>query len=163
MESTGAKQSREKSANPSVVSPAEQRMPPASPVAHEARVTPARISVADKKAVGYGLPCSRCHAYYPSDMHACPICKSPDRVSASAPVMHTAAPVPVAAPQATEAHLDDERERFLKELKSHAFASHTQINPETTFRCVLDHQHTGATEPAAVCHSCYSHARQQSA
>ena len=171
MESTGAKQSREKSANPSVVSPAEQRMPPASPVAHEARVTPARISVADKKAVGYGLPCSRCHAYYPSDMHACPICKSPDRISSSAPVMHTTAPTPAAAQRAAEAQIagtqiagtqiDDERERFLKELKSQAFASHTQINAAATFRCVLDHQHSGATEPAAVCHSCYGDVRQQ--
>lgn len=157
METTGAKQAREKSVSPAVVSTSEQRMPPAAPVAP---VSPARVSVADKKMVGYGLPCSRCHAYYPSDMSACPICKSPDRVSPSAPVMHTTAPVRVAAQQATPAQ-DDERERFLKELKSQAFASHTQINPEATFRCVLDHQHSGATEPAAVCHSCYSDVRQQ--
>lgn len=158
METTATKRARENTVSSAVVSAPEHRMPPATP---RPPVGPARISVADKKAVGYGLPCSRCHAYYPSDMHACPICKSPDRVSASAPVMHTAAPVPAAAPQPTEAQIDDERERFLKELKSHAFASHTQINPEATFRCVLDHQHTGATEPAAVCHSCYSDARQQ--
>jgi hypothetical protein len=158
METTGAKQAREKSVSPAVVSTSEQRMPPAAPGAPSA---PARVSVADKKAVGYGLPCSRCHAYYPSDMNACPICKSPDRVSPSAPVMHKTATVPVAAQQATPGQIDDERERFLKELKSQAFASHTQINPEATFRCVLDHQHSGATEPAAVCHSCYSDVRQQ--
>jgi hypothetical protein len=29
----------------------------------------------------YGLPCSKCHAYYSADMSACPICKSPDRES----------------------------------------------------------------------------------
>ena len=28
----------------------------------------------------YGLPCSKCHAYYSADMQVCPICKSPDRV-----------------------------------------------------------------------------------
>jgi RNA polymerase subunit RPABC4/transcription elongation factor Spt4 len=163
METTAAKQAREKSANPAVVKPAEQRMPPAPLVAHEAPTAPARISVADKKAIGYGLPCSRCHAYYPSDMHACPICKSPDRVSPSAPVMHTTAPTPAAAAQTTEAQIqiDDERERFLKELKSQAFASHTQINAAATFRCVLEHQHSGATEPAAVCHTCYGDVRQQ--
>jgi hypothetical protein len=59
------------------------------------------------------------------------------------------------------AQIDDERERFLKELKSQAFASHTQINAAATFRCVLTHQHSGATEPAAVCHSCYSEVRQE--
>ena len=67
-----------------------------------------------------------------------------------------------AVPQpATGAPIDDDRERFLKELKSQAFASHTQINAAATFRCVLEHQHSGATEPAAVCHSCYGEARQQ--
>src|ERR1700681_2215971 len=64
-------------------------------------------------------------------------------------------------PSATGAQIDDDRERFLKELKSQAFASHTQINAAATFRCVLEHQHSGATEPAAVCHSCYGEARQQ--
>ncbi len=32
------------------------------------------------KAQLYGLPCSKCHAYYPANMQVCPICKSPDRV-----------------------------------------------------------------------------------
>lgn len=112
----------------------------------------------EKKPVGYGLPCSRCHAYYPADMHACPICKSPERVSPTAPVVHSMIAV---APPTTAPQIDDDRERFLKELKSQAFASHTQINTAATFRCVLEHQHSGATEPAAVCHSCYSEARQQ--
>ncbi len=113
---------------------------------------------ADKKPAGYGLPCASCHAYYPADMHACPICKSPDRVSPNAPVIHS---MVSAAPQPATTQIDDDRERFLKELKSKAFASHTQFNAAATFLCVLEHQHTGATEPAAVCHSCYSEARQQ--
>ena len=113
----------------------------------------------EKKAIGYGLPCSRCHAYYPADMHVCPICKSPDRVSPTAP---GSAAVASAAPQpAAGAAIDSERERLLKELKSQAFASHTQINAAATFRCVLEHQHSGATEPAAVCHTCYGEVRQQ--
>jgi hypothetical protein len=68
---------------------------------------------------------------------------------------------PAAPPVASSAPIDDDRERFLKELKSQAFASHTQINAAATFRCVLQHQHSGATEPAAVCHNCYSEVRQQ--
>jgi hypothetical protein len=124
----------------------------------------------EKKAIGYGLPCSKCHAYYPADMHACPICKSPDRVSPGEPVAQSAAPAaPQPASQATTGtqvdiniiNVNDDRERFLKELKSQAFALHTQVNAAATFRCVLQHQHSGATEPAAVCHSCYSEARQQ--
>jgi hypothetical protein len=149
METTAAKQAREKSANPAAISTPERRVPQES----------APGLPPEKKAVGYGMPCSRCHAYYPADMHVCPICKSPDRVSPTAPVMHS---MPSAVPQAaTGAQIDDDRDRFLKELKSQAFASHTQINTAATFRCVLEHQHSGATEPAAVCHSCYGEARQQ--
>lgn len=131
-------------------------MPPAGP--HGAPAL-------EKRAVGYGLPCSRCHAYYTADLPACPICKSPDRVSPTAPVAHiTVAPPPAAqasSPLPAIAPIDNDRERFLKELKSQAFASHTQINAAATFRCVLEHQHSGATEPAAVCHTCYSEVRQQ--
>jgi hypothetical protein len=116
-------------------------------------------SASEKKFTGYGLPCSHCHAYYPADMKACPICRCPERVSPTAPVVHSM--VAAAPKSATSAGIDDERERLLKELKSQAFASHTQINTAATFRCVLEHQHTGATEPAAVCHSCYSEVRQQ--
>ena len=149
METTAAKQAREKSVNPAVVSTPERHVPHG----------PAPGIPSEKKAIGYGMPCSRCHAYYPADMHACPICKSPDRVSPTEPVVHS---MPSAVPlPATGAQIDDDRERFLKELKSQAFASHTQINAAATFRCVLEHQHSGATEPAAVCHSCYGEARQQ--
>ena len=140
-------------------------MPPGS--------APEAASAPEKKAVGYGLPCSHCHAYYPADMHVCPICKSPDRVSPTKSVSYSTAP---AAPQPeaqvttgapskininTNSNIDDDRERFLKELKSQAFALHTQVNAAATFRCVLQHQHNGASEPAAVCHTCYGEARQQ--
>lgn len=126
-------------------------------------------AASDKKAVGYGLPCSRCHAYYPADMHVCPICKSPDRVSAMESAKHStasAAPQPASqlstgVPANININIDDDRERFLKELKSQAFALHTQVNAAATFRCVLQHQHHGASEPAAVCHTCYGEARQQ--
>ena len=112
----------------------------------------------EKSAVGYGLPCSRCRAYYPADMTACPICKSPQRVSASAPAALAVTP---AAPQAEAgAPRNDDRERFLRELKSQAFASHTQINAAATFRCALEHRHSGSSEPAAVCHTCYSELKQ---
>ncbi|MGD1214909.1 MAG: hypothetical protein ABR861_07970 [Terriglobales bacterium] len=151
METSAAKQAQEKSVNPAVLSTQERRMPQVS-----APVVP---SAPEKKAIGYGLPCSRCHAYYPADMHVCPICKSPDRVSPTGSVAHSM--VSAASQPATGAQIDDDRERFLKELKSQAFASHTQINAAATFRCVLEHQHSGATEPAAVCHSCYGEVRQQ--
>jgi len=146
MESTAARQAqiKDKSVNPAALPTSARHVP--------------GISAPEKKSIGYGLPCSRCHAYYPADMQACPICKSPERVPANgpAPSRNSAAAAP-----ATSVQIDDDRERFLKDLKSQAFASHTQINAAATFRCVLEHQHQGSSEPAAVCHNCYSEARQQ--
>jgi len=151
MEATAAKLAQEKFVNPAALSTPERHMPQ--------RPGPAASPALEKKLVGYGLPCSRCHAYYPADMHVCPICKSPHRVSPAGPVVHSmAASVLQPAPGS---QIDEERERLLKELKSEAFASHTQINAAVTFRCVLQHQHTGATEPAAVCHTCYGDVRQE--
>ncbi len=150
MGTTATRQVRETSANPAAFSTSERHLPPGI--------------ASDKKAVGYGLPCSRCHAYYPADMPACPICQSPERVSPNelgpppAPAAETQA---TAAATAGAAPLDEERERLLKELKTQAFAAHTQINTATSFHCALKHQHSGATEPAAVCESCYSQVRRQ--
>jgi hypothetical protein len=150
MESRAVQPAKEKAVNPAAISGQERPAPAKS--AHAA--TPSQNS----KSVGYGLPCSRCRAYYPADMTACPICKSTERV---APTAEPARPlVPVAAQPESSAQLDNDRERFLKELKSQAFASHTQINAAATFRCVLEHQHNGSSEPAAVCHSCYSELKQ---
>ena len=142
MESTGAKQARERFVNPPAV-PSNVAAP------RVARTT-------EPKSIGYGLPCANCHAYYPADMHVCPICNSPERVSPTAPPLYVPSPSPVP----DGAQIDGERERQLKELKSQAFASHTQINAAATFRCVLEHQHSGTTEPAAVCHTCYGEVRQ---
>jgi hypothetical protein len=89
----------------------------------------------------------------------CPVCKSPERVSARALTALPLAPV-VSSPESS-APLEDERERFLRELKSQAFASHTQINAAATFRCVIEQNHTTEFEPAAVCHTCYGDVRQQ--
>jgi hypothetical protein len=184
MATTATRQAQEKSANLAGLSTG-QSTAASTALSTPERRTPlgsapeAASAASEKKAVGYGLPCSRCHAYYPADMHVCPICKSPDRVSPMGSAKHSTAP---AAPQPASQlasqvasqvtsqvttgapvniSIDDDRERFLKELKSQAFALHTQVNAAATFRCVLQHQHHGASEPAAVCHTCYGEARQQ--
>jgi hypothetical protein len=143
------------------VAPAKQKdasmLPPSE--RHAMERSQQLATAPEHKAVGYGLPCSKCRAYYPADLDACPICKSADRVS---PTAVDALPVvPAASAPPTSVPLEDERERFLRELKSQVFASHTQINAAATFRCVLEQNHSGDFEPAAVCHTCYGDIRQQ--
>jgi len=36
---------------------------------------------APKRQAGYGLPCAKCHKYFPADLEVCPICKGRERVS----------------------------------------------------------------------------------
>jgi hypothetical protein len=144
MEGTAARQAREKNVNPAVTSAAAQ---------------PARAAVDGgiaPRSIGYGMPCAKCRAYYPADMQACPICKARERVSPTAVPPLPATP---AAPQADEAKMLAERER-LRELKTQIYASHPQV-AATTFRCALDQNHAGSTEPAAVCHTCYGELKQQ--
>ena len=143
METRAVAPAKQKTADTSILSVERQAKPPVDALEH--------------KGIGYGLPCSKCRAYYPADLDVCPICKSAERVSAAA----VSAPVaPVAVPPQVSASLEDDRERFLRELKSQVFASHTQINAAATFRCVLEQNHNGDFEPAAVCHTCYGDLRQ---
>ncbi len=151
METRGTQQAKEKTVNPSVLTGAERH--------GMERPLPVPSASSDPKAVGYGLPCSNCRAYYPSDLNVCPVCKSPERVSPGAVAAVSVAPVTTSPESGVQ--LEDERERFLRELKSQAFASHTQINAAATFRCVLEQNHTEDFEPAAVCHTCYGDVRQQ--
>jgi len=138
------------------VAPAKQKIAD-TPMLSADRHAQCPVGSTEHKGTGYGLPCSKCRAYYPADLDLCPICKCAERVPAAA----VAAPVaPIATAPQSSASLEDERERFLRELKSQAFASHTQINAAATFRCVLEQNHEGDFEPAAVCHTCYGDVRQ---
>jgi len=148
MESTGAKLAREKAMNPGTPTMQHPAPPPMSAKLEGAVAT---------RAVGYGMPCADCRAYYPADMQACPICKSKQRVSATA---GTQVAAPEASPQADQAKLLAEERERLRELKSQIYASHPQV-AATAFRCALDQNHNGSTEPAAICHTCYGTARQQ--
>ena len=45
-----------------------------------------------RRQVGYGLPCAKCHKYFPADLEVCPICNGRERVS---PVVAPRIPKPV--------------------------------------------------------------------
>ena len=98
--------------------------------------------------------------YYPSDMDCCPVCNSPERVSPTAENAAAAQAVPAAQPKPAAPQVDD-RDRLLKELRSQIFQAHSQINAAATFRCCMDQNHEGSSEPAAVCHNCYGELQQQ--
>ncbi|MGB0039692.1 MAG: hypothetical protein WBQ00_12385, partial [Terriglobales bacterium] len=151
MESTGVKTARQSAINPNVVAATTFSAP---------GLTPGSTQTFELRSVsiGYGMPCAKCRAYYPSDMDACPICKTRERISpgttgaspASAPAIASAHPRTNS--NSEEAKLLAEEREHLRVLKSQIYASQPSA---TTFRCALDQNHNGTVEPAAVCHSCY--------
>ncbi len=139
---------------------------PSSPVQGAKRVMNQNLAAAPQttpKRTGYGLPCAQCKTYYAADLAACPICKSPERVSLSAAPLSarlsSSEQLPDLAPD--DAVLEEERERFLREFKSQVYASHLQINAASSFRCSKEEIHQGAFEPAAVCQGCYGHVQER--
>jgi hypothetical protein len=114
-----------------------------------ASVAPQR-AVSGPKRAGYGLPCAKCKTYYAADLQACPVCKCPGRVTAK-----TVSEAPVSSNHPDAVALEEEHERFLREFKAGAYASHTQSNAAASSRCSKDQNHQGGFEPAAVCQPCH--------
>ena len=108
---------------------------------------------------GYGLPCVKCRTYYAANLAACPVCRSPERVS---PVIGSVPSLDPEIEQAPDpAVLEQERERFLEEFKSQVQAGEMQINASESFGCGLEENHRGGFEPATVCQGCYEHLRER--
>jgi len=110
------------------------------------------------KSVGYGLPCSRCHLYYPADLDICPGCGSPERVSPIAPPKGPVSKSQAAVqPVADLSTLEQEREEFLRQFKSQLQEVHREIQDEKAAHaaCALSDHHHGEDSQAQVCKACY--------
>jgi hypothetical protein len=109
---------------------------------------------------GYGLPCAKCRTYYAADLPACPVCHSGERVS---PTMAQFPAVDMAQEElpADTAALEEERERFLREFRSHISGTEMQINASESYACSRTENHPGGFEAASVCQSCYDHLQER--
>ncbi len=110
------------------------------------------------KHTGYGLPCAHCKTYYAADLPACPICKSPQRVSASAPLPTTSPVEHIPDPE----QIEKERERFLKEMNSQVIASPLPPDlPAPEQHCNRVENHVASPEPASICQDCYDRLQER--
>jgi hypothetical protein len=123
----------------------------------------------------YGLPCAKCGMYYEAELPACPICKSPDRVSARSVVelpLMPAGLMPAGQISPTQslpqdalggtpdaAVLEEERERFLRELKTQLYQTPMRIHSGDA-TCVLESGHMDAPGEAEICRACYEQLQQ---
>ncbi len=108
---------------------------------------------------GYGLPCAKCHLYYPADLDACPTCNSRERVSANAaPAVPKQQVAPEPAPDT--AVVEQEREAFLQEFKSQLFAAHAEVASAPPV-CTLGEHHLAGSETASICKPCYDRLQER--
>jgi hypothetical protein len=119
--------------------------------------TPAATAPAEAvhRSSGYGLPCAKCHLYYPADLDSCPICSARERVS---PNVVPAIPRSQAAaePVPDNDMVEQEREAFLKEFKSQLFAAHAEVANSPVACSLGDHE-----EPASICKACYDRLQER--
>lgn len=114
-----------------------------------------------RKVSGYGLPCVKCHLYYPADLNECPTCHHKERVSPltpKIPIRPTQA-VPEAVPDS--AMLEQEREEFLRQFKSHLLEAHAEVANAPESVCKFTEHHPGETGKADVCTGCYERLQER--
>jgi hypothetical protein len=111
-----------------------------------------------EKRTGYGLPCANCKTYYTADLPACPVCKSPQRVSAVEPLTQISPAEQLPDP----AQLEEERERFLRDFNSQVVAA--PLPPESStpaMHCNRQENHTNAPVAATICQSCFDQLQER--
>ncbi len=111
------------------------------------------------KPAGYGMPCAQCKTYYAANLATCPVCKATDRV-AIVPALKANAVISEQK-SADPAALEAERERFLREFKSQAYAASLQLGPTGASHCTREENHRGVIEPATVCQACYDQLQER--
>ena len=111
------------------------------------------------RSTGFGLPCANCRLYYPASLDTCPACNSKDRVSPNV-VAAIPAPQTVVEPEPDPEVLEQQREAFLKEFKSHLLSADAEVTNKPLL-CSLGEHQAQESEPASICKSCYDHLQER--
>ena len=120
------------------------------------------LEESSRKISGYGLPCSKCHLYYPADLDECPTCHHKERVSPVTPKFPIRAAQAVAEPTPDSAVLEQEREEFLRQFKSRLLEAHADVVNSPESACKFTEHHPGEPGKADVCTGCYERIQERS-
>lgn len=114
-----------------------------------------------RKPSGYGLPCSKCHLYYPANLDVCPTCHHNERVS---PVVSKVPPrvaQPAPDPIPDTAAVEQEREEFLRQFKSQLLEAHAEVVNAPESICKFGEHHSGEPASAEICTACYERLQER--
>ena len=114
-----------------------------------------------RKIAGYGLPCSKCHLYYPADLDECPTCHHRERVSPVVPKIPIRPTESVSEPVPDSALIEQEREEFLRQFKSQLMEAHADVMNAPESACKFAENHPGRAGKADVCTGCYERMQER--
>lgn len=120
------------------------------------------LEESSRKISGYGLPCSKCHLYYPADLDECPTCHHKERVLPVAPQFPVRPAQTSAEPIPDSSVLEQEREEFLRQFKSRLLEAHANVVSASESTCKFTEHHPGEPGKADVCTSCYERMQERS-
>ncbi len=126
----------------------------------ETRRAEATAPTEARKITGYGLPCAKCHLYYPADLDHCPTCQHPERVPVVAPKVPPRVTQSVPDPIPDTTVVEQEREEFLRQFKSQLADAHAEVASAPASLCAGEN-HVGASAGAEVCKVCYERLQER--
>jgi len=104
---------------------------------------------------GFGLPCLKCHLYYPADLDECPTCHTKERISPVTPKFPVRPAEPAPEPTPDHAAVEQERDEFLRQFKSKLLEAHAEVMNVPDAICKFTENHPGDSGKADVCTGCY--------
>ena len=109
---------------------------------------------------GYGLPCAKCHLYYPADLDACPTCKHNERVSPITPKLPLRPVQDAPEPVPDSEVIEQEREEFLRQFKAQLLEANSVANGPKAI-CKFGENHPGESAGADICQGCYERLQER--
>lgn len=114
-----------------------------------------------RRIAGYGLPCAKCHLYYPADLDVCPTCQHNERVSPVAPQIPPRVTQAAADPIPDTTVVEQEREEFLRQFKSQLLEAHAEVVNVPESFCKFAEHHTADQAHAEICQACYERVQER--
>ncbi len=114
-----------------------------------------------RKVGGYGLPCAKCHLYYPADLDSCPTCHHKERESVVVAKIPPKAAQAATDPVPNNALLEKEREEFLRQFKSQLLETHGAVANGAGAACRLEENHPRAPAVAEICGCCHEKVQER--
>jgi hypothetical protein len=121
-----------------------------------------RPSTEARKPSGYGLPCLKCHLYYPADLDRCPTCHASERVAPVTPKKKRQLAQKSGEKAPDNRALEKERAEFLNQFKAQLKEVHSEFAhaPDGAV-CKLIEHHAGEAPTAEICSSCHERLQER--